>query len=131
MASLERLTKAQQSRLDLSEIRFRNGVDHYLTVLTAQTDLYTAQQTLVAARMARLTNLVDLYRSLGGGWIEHTGDVPRPAEDVGSIAPARLGATGLFRDKRARTPQTDGSGARTHLKLLRCRFAREPLDECG
>jgi multidrug efflux system outer membrane protein len=87
VASLERLTDAQQGRLDLSDMRFRNGVDPYLTVLTAQTDLYNAQQTLVAARLARLTNLVDLYRSLGGGWIEHTGDAPRPAEDVGSIAP--------------------------------------------
>lgn len=27
VASLERLTKAQQSRLDLSDMRFRNGVD--------------------------------------------------------------------------------------------------------
>jgi multidrug efflux system outer membrane protein len=86
VASLERLTEAQQRRLDLSDMRFRNGVDPYLTVLTAQTDLYNAQQTLVAARLARLSNLVDLYRSLGGGWIEHTGDTPRPAEDVGSIA---------------------------------------------
>jgi multidrug efflux system outer membrane protein len=86
VASLERFTEAQLRRLDLSDMRFRNGVDPYLTVLTAQTDLYNAQQTLVAARLARLTNLVDLYRSLGGGWIEHTGDAPRPAEDVGSIA---------------------------------------------
>ena len=86
VASLERLTEAQQRRLDLSDMRFRNGVDPYLTVLTAQTDLYNAQLTLVSARLARLTNLVDLYRSLGGGWIEHTGDAPRPAEDVGSIA---------------------------------------------
>ena len=86
VASLERNTEAQQRALDLSETRFRNGVDSYLTVLTAQTGLYSAQLTLVQARMARLTNLADLYRSLGGGWIEHTGDAPRPAEDVGSIA---------------------------------------------
>jgi multidrug efflux system outer membrane protein len=86
VASLERLTEAEQHRLDLSDMRFRNGVDPYLSVLTAQTDLYSAQQTLVAGRLARLTNLVDLYRSLGGGWIEHTGDAPPPAEDVGSIA---------------------------------------------
>lgn len=89
VASLERFTQAQQRSLDLSELRFRNGVDSYLTVLTAQTGLYSAQLTLVSARMARLTNLVDLYRSLGGGWIEHTGDAPRPAEDVGQIAVAR------------------------------------------
>ena len=89
VASLERYTAAQQSTLDLSELRFKNGVDNYLTVLTAQTGLYSAQLTLVQARLARLTNLVDLYQFLGGGWIEHTGDAPPPAEDVGSIAPAR------------------------------------------
>jgi multidrug efflux system outer membrane protein len=85
VASLERFTAAQQSSLDLSELRFRNGIDNYLTVLTAQTGLYSAQLTLVQARLARLTNLVDLYQFLGGGWIEHTGDAPLPAEDVGSI----------------------------------------------
>ena len=71
VASLERFTEAEQRSLDLSEMRFRNGVDPYLTVLTAQTGLYDAQLTLVSARLARLTNLVDLYRTLGGGWIEH------------------------------------------------------------
>ncbi len=29
---------------------------------------------LVGARLARLTNLVDLYQFFGGGWIEDTGD---------------------------------------------------------
>jgi len=86
VASLERFTAAQQRALDLSDMRFRGGVDNYLTVLTAQTGLYGAQMTLVSARLARLTNLVDLYRTLGGGWIEHTGDTPRRAEDVGSIS---------------------------------------------
>jgi len=87
VASQERFTEAQQRRLDLSNMRFRSGVDPYLTVLTAQTDLYNAQQTLVSVRLARLTNLVDLYRSLGGGWIERTGDAPRAAEDVGGSGP--------------------------------------------
>jgi multidrug efflux system outer membrane protein len=86
VAADQRDTEAEQSALDLSDLRFRNGVDDYLTVLTAQTGLYNAQLTLVSAREARLANLVDLYRSLGGGWIEHTGDAARPAEDVGSIA---------------------------------------------
>jgi multidrug efflux system outer membrane protein len=27
-----------------------------------------------------LTSLIDPYRTLGGGWIEHTGDSPRPPE---------------------------------------------------
>ena len=82
IAALEREVAAQQTSLELSELRFRTGVDSYLNVLTAQTNLYSAQQTLVSARLARLTNLVALYQALGGGWVERTGDAPRPAEDM-------------------------------------------------
>ena len=82
IAALERDVEAQQSSLELSELRYRTGVDSYLNVLTAQDNLYTAEQLLVAARLNRLTSLVDLYRALGGGWIERTGDPPRPAEDL-------------------------------------------------
>jgi multidrug efflux system outer membrane protein len=82
IAALEREVAAQQTSLEISELRFRTGVDSYLNVLTAQTNLYSAQQTLVSARLARLANLVDLYQALGGGWIERTGDAPRPAEDM-------------------------------------------------
>ena len=64
--------------LELADMRYKNGVDSYLNVLTAQTDLYDAQLTLVTTRLQRLTNLVDLYRSLGGGWIQRSGEEPRP-----------------------------------------------------
>ena len=77
LAALERYTAAQQRRLQLSDFRYRNGVDAYLTVLTAQTDYYNAQLALVATRLQRLTNLVDLYRELGGGWIATTGEAAR------------------------------------------------------
>jgi outer membrane protein, multidrug efflux system len=80
IAALERDTFAEQRRLDLSDLRYRNGVDSYLSVLTAQTDLYTVQLLLTNARVQRLSNLVDLYQALGGGWIERAGDTPRPAD---------------------------------------------------
>jgi multidrug efflux system outer membrane protein len=80
VAATERFVAAEQRALDLSEYRYRNGIDPYLTVLTAQTALYNAQLVLVTTRMQRLTSLVDLYRALGGGWIQHTGDEPRPAD---------------------------------------------------
>ncbi|KVX94548.1 multidrug transporter, partial [Burkholderia ubonensis] len=60
IAALQRNEHAQQRRYDLSDLRYKNGVDSYLSVLTAQTDLYAAQQTLINARLARWTNLVDL-----------------------------------------------------------------------
>jgi multidrug efflux system outer membrane protein len=77
VAATERYTAAQRRSLDLSEFRYRNGVDNYLTVLTAQTGYYNAQLSLISTRLQRLTSLVDLYRALGGGWIENTGDTPR------------------------------------------------------
>jgi len=83
VAAQVRFTATQQRSLDLAWFRYRNGVDNYLTVLTAQTGLYNAQLMLVTARMQRLANLVDLYRALGGGWIQNTGDTPRVAADEG------------------------------------------------
>jgi multidrug efflux system outer membrane protein len=80
VASLDRYTISQQRQLELSLMRYKSGVDSYLTVLTAQTSYYAAQQTLVTARLNRLTSLVDLYRALGGGWIQSAGDAPRPAD---------------------------------------------------
>jgi multidrug efflux system outer membrane protein len=61
---------AQQARFDLSIQRYRAGVASYLEVLSAQDDLYAAQQRLIVLRADRLTNLADLYRALGGGWRE-------------------------------------------------------------
>ncbi|KWB81631.1 efflux transporter outer membrane subunit, partial [Burkholderia ubonensis] len=55
IAALQRNEHAQQRRYDLSDLRYKNGVDSYLSVLTAQTDLYAAQQTLITARLARWT----------------------------------------------------------------------------
>ncbi|MEX3969328.1 efflux transporter outer membrane subunit [Paraburkholderia caribensis] len=78
--ALQENVESQQRRYDLSDLRYRNGVDSYLNVLTAQSDLYSAQQSLITASLNRLTNLVDLYQYLGGGWIERTGDTPRSAD---------------------------------------------------
>jgi multidrug efflux system outer membrane protein len=80
VASLERYVSSQQRFLDLALMRYKQGVDPYLNVLTAQTYYYTARQALVSAQMARLTSLVDLYRALGGGWIQNTGEESRPAD---------------------------------------------------
>ena len=60
--------QAQQTRYDLSLVRYRAGAASYLDVLSAQADLYAAQVTLIQVRADRLTNLADLDRALGGGW---------------------------------------------------------------
>jgi multidrug efflux system outer membrane protein len=73
LSGQEKLVAAEQSRYDLSDVRYRNGADNYLTVLSAQQDLYAAQQNLVSLQFSRLSNLVSLYEALGGGWQETTG----------------------------------------------------------
>jgi multidrug efflux system outer membrane protein len=59
--------EAQADRLRLADLRYQNGVSSFIDVLDAQRELFTAEQALVQARLLRLTNAIDLYRSLGGG----------------------------------------------------------------
>ncbi|HNS54184.1 MAG TPA: AdeC/AdeK/OprM family multidrug efflux complex outer membrane factor [Syntrophales bacterium] len=61
------LVEASEVSYRLSDARYTRGIDSYLRVLDAQRSLYSAQQGLIAVRLARLTNLVTLYRVLGGG----------------------------------------------------------------
>ena len=61
------VTEAQGERLKLADQRYQNGVASSLDVLDAQRELFSAQQTLIQARLLKLTNAIDLYRALGGG----------------------------------------------------------------
>jgi multidrug efflux system outer membrane protein len=73
-AVIDRQLAAQTSLADnaavtlrLTELRYRTGVDQFLSVLDAQRTLYSAQQNLVSTRLTEQSNMVELYRSLGGG----------------------------------------------------------------
>jgi multidrug efflux system outer membrane protein len=63
----EELVKALDATYRLSDARFKAGLDSYLGVLVAQRTLFTAQQALVAVRLAEQANRVTLYKVLGGG----------------------------------------------------------------
>jgi outer membrane protein, multidrug efflux system len=66
------LVAANADAYRLSELRFRQGVDSYLSTLDSERSLFAAQQTLVALRQAELANEVTLYKALGGGWRERS-----------------------------------------------------------
>jgi multidrug efflux system outer membrane protein len=68
----ETLVAADADAYRLADMRFRSGVDSYLATLDAQRSLYAAQQGLVTVRQAALTNQVNLYKALGGGWQTQT-----------------------------------------------------------
>ncbi|MCD2324639.1 efflux transporter outer membrane subunit [Sphingomonas sp. IC-56] len=50
----------------LAEARYRGGIDTFLATLDAQRSLYAARRTLVTTRLTQASNLVTLYRTLGG-----------------------------------------------------------------
>ncbi len=72
LAAQAALLDASAKAFSLADLRFRNGIDSYLTVLDAQRSLYSAQQGLVGVKLGRLQNLVTLYKALGGGVLERT-----------------------------------------------------------
>jgi multidrug efflux system outer membrane protein len=62
------LINAQQRRFDLATLRYRQGEDSYLNVLSAQQDLYSAQQGRIDSQYNKLASQISLYQALGGGW---------------------------------------------------------------
>ena len=68
VAARQSLVDANEKSYRLSTARYRTGVDSYLVALDSQRSLYSAQQNLITAQLARRTNLVTLYKVLGGGW---------------------------------------------------------------
>jgi multidrug efflux system outer membrane protein len=71
LAAQQALVTASEKAYRLADMRYRGGVDSYLSALDAQRTLYSAQQQLQVVRLTRLQNLVTLYKALGGGLREH------------------------------------------------------------
>ena len=56
-----------QSYYTIARARYKAGTDSFLTFLDAQRTLYTAQQQLASDTLSQQSNLVTLYKVLGGG----------------------------------------------------------------
>jgi len=65
------IASAQRS-LGLAVDRYRLGIDPYLNVITAQTTLFSNQQTAVNLRIEQIVDSVQLIEALGGGWDSST-----------------------------------------------------------
>jgi len=89
LSANRRLRDAAQDNFLLSDARYRGGIDTFLTSLDAQRTLYTAQRTLVTTELTRASNLVALYRTLGGDATLDAGKdgpVPLTPEDAATRA---------------------------------------------
>jgi len=64
----ELLVGALQDRTRLAYVRYRGGVDTLLNALDADRDQFQAELNLEQLRLSELMAVVQLYKSLGGGW---------------------------------------------------------------
>ena len=62
----ERQQAATADVYTLTEARYREGIDPFLTVLDAQRSYYSAQQQMVQTKLIAAQNLVTLYQTIGG-----------------------------------------------------------------
>jgi len=73
------LVASTRKAFELSDARFKSGVDNYLAVLDAQRSLYAAQQTQISLQLQEQINRVTLVKVLGG--------VPAPAPALAAALP--------------------------------------------
>lgn len=72
---LQREVVASSRRaFDISETRLREGTIDLVTSLTAQQNLFQAEDNLAQARLAHLLAVVTLYQALGGSWLSRPPD---------------------------------------------------------
>jgi multidrug efflux system outer membrane protein len=67
-SQLEQLANSAGEATKLSNMRYQGGATSYLEVLDSDTRFFSAQLSLAQARLRELQSLVQIYRSLGGGW---------------------------------------------------------------
>ncbi len=68
--ALRALEASASQTLKLANLRYETGIDSFLQVQSAEVDLYSAQQLFLQTGMDSLLNRVELYKALGGGWLE-------------------------------------------------------------
>ena len=67
----EQLELLDRSAIDarrLADVRYQGGATSYLEVLDSDSRLFSAEIGLAQAQLSELLALVQIYRSLGGGW---------------------------------------------------------------
>jgi NodT family efflux transporter outer membrane factor (OMF) lipoprotein len=67
-ASLDDTLTADTHALDVHLNAYRHGLESYIAVLTVQLQTVQARQQLAQAQLTQSTDLVRLYKALGGGW---------------------------------------------------------------
>ncbi|KPK57270.1 MAG: hypothetical protein AMJ59_19845 [Gammaproteobacteria bacterium SG8_31] len=79
--ALARRVESLREYARLSYLKFENGAASYLEVLYANNLLFDSELIAVQAQARTFTNLIDIYKAMGGGWVgEAVGMAPTPDE---------------------------------------------------
>jgi len=73
LEALKAAVVANQRAVDLSTELFEKGSTDFLSVLDAQRSLFAAEDAMAQSEQQVTTDLVSLYKALGGGWQPGTG----------------------------------------------------------
>jgi NodT family efflux transporter outer membrane factor (OMF) lipoprotein len=73
-------TAAAKKTVDLAMLQYREGIADFTTVLTAEQNLLTQQDSLAVTLGEISNNLVGVYRAMGGGWQIREGQEVVPPE---------------------------------------------------
>ena len=76
LADIRAAAEAAQRSVDISTIQYEDGLVDFNTVLSTLEALRSQQDQLATAEGSVAANLVDVYRSLGGGWQTRTSAEP-------------------------------------------------------
>jgi len=68
---------ANRKAVDMATQLYTQGLTDFLNVLVAQRSLYASEDALVQSTRNLSTDLVALYKALGGGWDSDTSDIDR------------------------------------------------------
>jgi NodT family efflux transporter outer membrane factor (OMF) lipoprotein len=65
---LQAVVRASQTASNLAQIQYQAGLADFLTVLDSERTLFQNQDQLAQSQVSVITNLISLYKALGGGW---------------------------------------------------------------
>jgi multidrug efflux system outer membrane protein len=65
-------------------LRFDNGAASYIEVLYAENELFSAELVAVNTLAERYTQLINVYKAMGGGWVDAIDPMAAPKEDAAS-----------------------------------------------
>ncbi|AYE29687.1 RND transporter [Burkholderia pseudomallei] len=82
---------AERTAFELARDSYRHGLVSFIDVLDAERELSQARQQYVQGSLQLTTDLVSLYKALGGGWQPAPAALDAPTQDtpLGATAPAR------------------------------------------